>query len=190
MGSSAATRSPAPGKLSRLEHVVLGVLANGPRHAYSLKQRLGPGLAARHQINDGVLYPLLARLERRGLVTGSEEPGERGRARRVYAVTDAGRETFLAWLRGPRDEGDDLSYDLFIAQPLVKLFFVGSLTARERGEKLASLAAAARTRLAALEAIEREPPPEGWSDVGRALLDLSLDQQRATIAALERLAAT
>lgn len=177
-----------PRRLSRLEHVVLGVLSSRPRHAYALKQRLGPGLAPRHQINDGVLYPLLARLERRGLVTSATEPGERGRARRVYAVTDAGRETFMAWLHGEQDEGGDLSYDLFIGQPLVKLFFVGQLTASERREKLASLASAARARLAALEAIEADAPPGGWTDVGRAMLDLSLDQQRATIAALERLA--
>jgi DNA-binding PadR family transcriptional regulator len=173
--------------LSRLEHVVLGVLASRPRHGYALKQRLGPGLPPQHQINDGVLYPLLARLERRGLVDSSTQPGLAGRPRRVYAVTDAGREAFASWLRGPADEGGDLSYDLFIGQPLVKLFFVGELTPTERSAKLASLAAAARARLTAVERIESNPPQEGWSDVGRAMLDLSLDQQRATIAALERL---
>jgi DNA-binding PadR family transcriptional regulator len=175
--------------LSRLEHVVLGVLANRPRHGYALKQRLGPGLPVEHQINDGVLYPLLARLERRGLVESATEAGLAGRPRRVYAVTEEGRAAFLAWLHGSGDEGEDLSYDLFIAQPLVKLFFVGELTPAERRRKLASLAAAARTRLAAVEQIEATPPAEGWSDVGRAMLDLSLEQQRATIAALERLGA-
>jgi len=174
-------------RLTRLEHVVLGVLANRPRHGYALKQRLGPGLPPAHQINDGVLYPLLARLERRGLVTSTTEPGIAGRPRRVYAVTDAGRDAFRAWLRGSDDEGGDLSYDLFIGQPLVKLFFVGQLTAAQRRAKLAALADAARTRLAAVEAIEASAPPDGWSDVGRAMLDLSLEQQRATIAALERL---
>jgi DNA-binding PadR family transcriptional regulator len=175
--------------LSRLEHVVLGVLASRPRHGYALKQRLGPGLPPRHQINDGVLYPLLARLERRGLVQSTTEPGDRGRMRRVYAVTTAGRDAFLAWLRGSRDEGGDLSYDLFIGQPLVKLLFVGELSPRQRRDKLVSLAAAARTRLAALEAIEEAAQPEGLSDVGRAMLDLSRAQQRDMIATLERLAA-
>lgn len=185
MSDASPGRGPRP--LSRLEHVVLGVLANRPRHGYALKQRLGPGLPAEHQINDGVLYPLLTRLEGRGLVESTTEPGLAGRVRRVYAVTAEGREAFLAWLLGPDDEGEDLSYDLFIAQPLVKLFFFGELTAAERRDKLASLTQAARARLAAVERIEEDPPPDGWSEVGRAMLDHSLEQQRATLAALERL---
>ncbi len=180
-------RGPRP--LSRLEYVVLGVLLNRPRHGYALKERLGPGLAREHQINDGVLYPLLTRLERRGLTTSTEEPSTAGRPRRVYATTDEGREAFLAWLRGPTDEDDDLSYDLFIAQPLAKLFFVAHLTPDERVEKLTSLADAARKRLAALERVGADQPPEGLSDVGRTMLELGLEQQRATIAALEQLAA-
>ncbi len=174
-------------RLTRLEHVVLGVLTNQPRHAYALKQRLAPGLPRENQINDGVLYPLLERLERRGLVTSTPERGEGGRARRVYAVTAEGEQAFLEWLGSDADEGGDLSYDLFIGQPLVKLLFAARLTPARRRAKLVSLTGAARTRLAALEAIEAAPPPEGWTDIGRAMLDIGIAQQRATIATLESL---
>jgi DNA-binding PadR family transcriptional regulator len=177
-------------RLSRLEYVVLGVLLNRPRHGYALKARLGPGLAREHQINDGVLYPLLARLERRGLTTSTTEPGIAGRPRKVYATTEAGREAFLAWLHGSSDEHDDLSYDLFIAQPLVKLLFAAALSPAERAEKIASLAGAAHERLAALERVEAAPPHGGWSEVARTMIDLGLEHQRATVAALERLAGT
>lgn len=174
-------------RLTRLEHVVLGVLTNQPRHAYALKQRLAPGLPRENQINDGVLYPLLARLERRGLVTSTREAGAGGRARRVYAVTPEGKAAFDAWLRSDEDEGGDLSYDLFIGHPLVKLLFAGRLTPAQRRAKLTSLTAAARTRLQALEAIEAAPPPDGWSEIGRAMLDIGIAQQRAAIATLESL---
>jgi DNA-binding PadR family transcriptional regulator len=173
--------------LTRLEHVVLGVLTNQPRHAYALKQRLAPGLPRENQINDGVLYPLLARLERRGLVTSTTEGGDRGRARRVYAVTAEGEAAFHAWLRSDEDEGGDLSYDLFIGQPLVKLLFAADLTPAQRRAKLASLTAAAQTRLRALQAIEAAPPPDGFSDIGRAMLDIGIAQQRAAIATLQSL---
>jgi DNA-binding PadR family transcriptional regulator len=176
-------------RLSRLEYVVLGVLLNRPHHGYALKERLGPGLAREHQINDGVLYPLLARLERRGLATSTTEPGIAGRPRKVYATTEAGREAFFAWLRGSRDEDDDLSYDLFIAQPLVKLLFAAALSPMERAEKIASLASAARERLAALQRVEAAPPGGSWSDIARTMIDLGLEHQQATVAALERLAA-
>jgi DNA-binding PadR family transcriptional regulator len=174
-------------RLSRLEHVVLGVLANEPRHGYALKQRLGPGLPPERQINDGVLYPLLARLERRGLLESRAEPGTAGRGRKVYAVTPAGREAFEDWLLGDEDEGGDLSYDLFIAQPLVKLFFAARLTPAQRRRKLRSLADAARRRLAALEAIEAQAGPGGLGDVGQALVDISVAQQRTAVDRLEAL---
>ena len=75
---------------------------------------------------------MLERLERRGLVTSTSERGEGGRARRVYAVTAQGEQAFLDWLRSDADEGGDLSYNLFIGQPLVKLLFAARLTPAAR----------------------------------------------------------
>jgi DNA-binding PadR family transcriptional regulator len=175
--------------LTRLEYVVLGLLVANPSHGYALKRQLGPGLAREHQINDGVLYPLLTRLERRGLTTSSSEPGTAGRARKVYAATAEGRATFLDWLRSTVGEHDDLGYDLFVGQPLVKLLFAGYLSPDERADKVASLADAARTRLVALERLEAAAPRGGWPQIARTMIDLGLEHQRATIAALERLVA-
>ncbi len=58
--------------LTRLEAIVLGLLIERPAHGYELKARLGPGLPRERLVNDGVLYPLLARLERRGLAAVEE----------------------------------------------------------------------------------------------------------------------
>jgi DNA-binding PadR family transcriptional regulator len=174
-------------RLSRLEHVVLGVLTNQPRHGYALKQRLSPGLPRERMINDGVLYPLLKRLQKRGLIEVVDD-GDDPRGRTVYGATAAGTAAFRAWLLGDADEGGDLSYDLFVGQPLVKLLFAGQLTDAQRQEKIAALIAAAHVRLDALRAVEASPPPGGWTDVGRALLDIGLAQQEVAVARLEELA--
>ena len=67
-----------------LRHVVLGLLADEPDHAYALKHRLSPGLPREQQVNDGVLYPLLAKLEADGLATSDERPGSAGRPPKPY----------------------------------------------------------------------------------------------------------
>lgn len=43
-----------------------------------------------YEIEENTLYPLLRRLEKRGLIRGTWELGE-ARPRKVYAVTEAGR---------------------------------------------------------------------------------------------------
>ncbi|MFD2397937.1 PadR family transcriptional regulator [Prauserella oleivorans] len=58
-----------------LRHLVLGLLTDRPDHAYALKARLAPGVPREQRVNDGVLYPLLAKLEAEGRVTGRDEPG-------------------------------------------------------------------------------------------------------------------
>ena len=96
-------------ELTRLEAVVVGLLSERPAHGYELKARLGPGLPREAQLNDGVLYPLLARLERRGLASSSEERSG-GRRRRVYAATAGGDAAFREWLLSDRDEDAVVGY--------------------------------------------------------------------------------
>src|SRR5438477_4122462 len=49
----------------------------------------------------GAIYPALARLESRGLLTGRSEAG--GRRRRAYARTPAGDAALDSWLHAPVD---------------------------------------------------------------------------------------
>ncbi|GHA34370.1 hypothetical protein GCM10007989_32730 [Devosia pacifica] len=52
----------------------------------------------------GSIYPALARLEDEGLVSSRVEPQEGKPARKVYSITDKGRETFLLSLQEPVEE--------------------------------------------------------------------------------------
>ena len=44
------------------------------------------------QVEDGSLYPALARLERSGRITSRWEAGDRGREMRMYRLTARGRK--------------------------------------------------------------------------------------------------
>ncbi|MBX5470313.1 MAG: PadR family transcriptional regulator [Thermoleophilaceae bacterium] len=158
--------------------MILGLLVDRPDHAYALKRRISPGLPRERLINDGVLYPLLAKLEGEGLVTSAEQRGERGRARRVYSVTPAGRAEFRRWLRSEEDEEGPSLHELFIAQPLVKLLFARHLGPARVRAKLERHAERVAERIAALESLQALATPDAAGGLGPSLLELELRQLR------------
>lgn len=72
--------------------MVLGILADGESYGYAILKRVEELSGGRIQWTDGMLYPLLHRLERVGFVSASWGLSETGRRRKQYAITDAGRE--------------------------------------------------------------------------------------------------
>lgn len=71
-----------------LDICLLAVLEDRAVYGYELSQRLGDlGLP----VAPGSVYPLLARLERQGVVDTETRPSERGPARKYYRLTAHGR---------------------------------------------------------------------------------------------------
>ncbi|WP_197376264.1 PadR family transcriptional regulator [Mycolicibacterium baixiangningiae] len=71
--------------------LVLGILTEGESYGYAIIKRVHDLSGGRMQWTDGMLYPLLHRLERLGYVTASWGVSDTGRRRKHYAITDAGR---------------------------------------------------------------------------------------------------
>lgn len=72
--------------------LVLGILADGDLYGYAILKRVGELSGGSMQWTDGMLYPLLHRLERLGYVSSSWGLSDSGRRRKHYAITTAGRE--------------------------------------------------------------------------------------------------
>jgi PadR family transcriptional regulator PadR len=73
-----------------LDLCLLATLKDRAVYGYELSERLGDlGLP----VAPGSVYPLLARLERQGLVGTELRPSERGPARKYYILTAQGRRT-------------------------------------------------------------------------------------------------
>lgn len=70
--------------------IVLGILADGESYGYAILQRVRELSNGRIAWTDGMLYPLLHRLERLGLVEARWGAGPTGRRRKHYALTAAG----------------------------------------------------------------------------------------------------
>lgn len=77
---------------------VLLLLAQAPAHGYDLLARLGGVFPRSDRLPDpGAFYRLLRGLENGGAVMSSWETPEAGPARRVYTITEGGREQLDAW---------------------------------------------------------------------------------------------
>jgi PadR family transcriptional regulator len=72
--------------------LVLGILADGESYGYAILKRVNELSAGRMTWTDGMLYPLLHRLERLGYVTANWRVASTGRRRKHYAITASGSE--------------------------------------------------------------------------------------------------
>jgi len=70
--------------------LVLGILAEGESYGYAILKRVNDLSGGRMTWTDGMLYPLLHRLERLRYVEASWRVAESGRRRKHYAITAAG----------------------------------------------------------------------------------------------------
>jgi DNA-binding PadR family transcriptional regulator len=125
-----------------IDLALLGLLTDADQHGYELKKRLGELLGNRASVSFGSLYPALARLEKQGAVKAVEQRtavpavpmtgsltgelaalrarvrdsslGPRGRGKKVYGLTDVGRERLAELLTDP-DVADDRTFALRVA---------------------------------------------------------------------------
>jgi DNA-binding PadR family transcriptional regulator len=72
--------------------LVLGILSEGELYGYAILKRVAELSGGRMEWTDGMLYPLLHRLERLGYVSSSWGTSEAGRRRKHYCLTASGRE--------------------------------------------------------------------------------------------------
>ncbi|MGX7694042.1 helix-turn-helix transcriptional regulator [Gordonia polyisoprenivorans] len=94
-----------------LEMAILGLLLESPMHGYELRKRLTGLLGAFRAFSYGSLYPTLRRMQADGLIDETSAPSgvKVRRGRRVYQLTDAGRERFTELVAdtGPQNYTDD-----------------------------------------------------------------------------------
>jgi len=76
--------------------LVLAILAEQESYGYAILKRVSELSGGRLEWSDGMLYPVLHRLERLGHIAGRWQKSESGRRRRYYRITPKGREQLTA----------------------------------------------------------------------------------------------
>ncbi len=110
-----------------MEGATLAQIAkDGPITPYKIKEvyRLSP--SAFWSGSAGAVYPMVQRLEKRGLIQSQSSPND-GRKRREYTITSLGKRVMLAWLSDAERAGG-MGFD-----PLrTRLFFLDLLNKKQQ----------------------------------------------------------
>ena len=73
------------------EPLILSLLAQGENYGYGLIQQVREMSGDRIRWTDGMLYPVLHRLEKQGQIKSQWKTGETGRKRKYYSIKKEGR---------------------------------------------------------------------------------------------------
>jgi PadR family transcriptional regulator PadR len=121
--TEAETARPMPKELvaASATPLVLSILARGDSYGYAIIQRVHELSDGHLEWTDGMLYPILHRLEEQRLVESYWQEADSGRKRKYYRLRDAGRRALaeqraqwtavnsalaLAWPGGRRGRDD------------------------------------------------------------------------------------
>jgi DNA-binding PadR family transcriptional regulator len=128
--------------MQAVKYGLLGLLQSQPRHGYDLKGEFEELLGGSWPLNIGQVYTTLARLERDGFVQSRLVPQELVPDRKVYEITETGREELTRWLSEPANGPVRLKDELFVKvliQALVRGGSPRTLIDRQRRQHLETL---------------------------------------------------
>jgi PadR family transcriptional regulator, regulatory protein PadR len=74
------------------EPLILSLLARGESYGYAIIQEVKARSGGKLQWTDGMLYPVLHRLEQRGLIKSRWGESETGRKRKYYSLKKDGKD--------------------------------------------------------------------------------------------------
>ncbi|HZP57614.1 MAG TPA: PadR family transcriptional regulator [Dehalococcoidia bacterium] len=108
-----------------LKHALLGLLTYEPMTGYELKQFFDSSVQHFWNAELSQIYPTLKALEEQGLVDKRLEVQENRPNRKIYAITDRGREELTRWMRDTAPPAD-------LRDPfMIKVFFGTEIPAED-----------------------------------------------------------
>jgi DNA-binding PadR family transcriptional regulator len=156
-------------RLTPISYIVLGFVTwAGETTPYRLKQLVASSVGNFWTLQHAQLYSEPERLAKGGYLTEQRERG--GRRRKLYAITDKGREALAEW----RAEPTDAIYELR-SPALLKLFF-----GADPAELAPRQVEAHRRKLAEYEQI-RDTMPESVPEGPRLALEAGIASTRQQI---------
>jgi DNA-binding PadR family transcriptional regulator len=156
-------------RLTPISYIVLGLLSwAGEATPYRLKQLVAASVGNFWTLQHAQLYTEPERLAKAGYLTEQRERG--GRRRKLYAITDKGRDALDEWSSEPTDAILELR-----APALLKLFF-----GADPVELAAVQIEAHRRKLAEYEQI-RDTMPESVPSGPRLALEAGIASERQQV---------
>jgi PadR family transcriptional regulator PadR len=76
--------------------LLLSIIAEGESYGYEIIQKVRELSGGQIEWSDGMLYPVLHRLERDGLIESEWKEADTGRQRKYYSISAGGRKALKA----------------------------------------------------------------------------------------------
>lgn len=118
-------------KENKTQYAILGMLSIAPMSGYDIRATIKKSTANFWAESDGQLYPALAMLTKQGLVVCAAAKDCGARGKKLYCLTQQGRQALQTWLELP-PENQSIRNEL-----LLKLFFGANLSSSMNQERLA-----------------------------------------------------
>lgn len=113
-----------------IELIILGFLSSGFAFTlYDIKKGMERSTEYFASTSQGAIHPALVKLEKNGYIISKEEV-KNNRTKKLYSITDSGRERFSKLMR------QDWGSDKYKSTQLLKMFFFHELTKAERLESI------------------------------------------------------
>jgi len=139
------------------QSILLGLLMQKSMTGYEMNKAFSISFSFFSGLSYGSIYPALKKMERRGLITMELEIQDGAPNRKVYTITEAGRQAFLEAVKAPP------APERYKAAFLMRLFFFDYLSPEERmaiaGEYLGSVQATHQALESARPEIEAHADP-------------------------------
>ncbi|MEQ8626033.1 PadR family transcriptional regulator [Ekhidna sp.] len=75
--------------------IILGILKQGNSYGYLIIKKIKEISGGKMEYSDGMLYPVLHRLEKEGLIKSNWSMEDDTRPRKYYEITEAGKQSLL-----------------------------------------------------------------------------------------------
>jgi DNA-binding PadR family transcriptional regulator len=112
-----------------MEHVVLGLLMMQSLTLYGLNQAFKQGVSLFYSASYGSLQAAVKNLLGKGWIV-FEEQVEQGRNKKVYSITEPGRQAFYEWMR------EEIPANKLEVTALSKVFFLGLMGSGEQKRQI------------------------------------------------------
>lgn len=150
-----------------MDKIILGLLMLQSRSIYQLRDRVNKGLHMMYSSSMGSIQAAVKKLLGSGLIS-FDEVFEDGKRKKIYSITDAGREHFLRWVNTPMD------FSCGRNPELAKLYFMGFSDKAVRAEAIRELIAGMRENHRALGEICRQGEDLKPEDEARDIINYQL----------------
>ncbi len=132
-----------------MDHMILGLLLLSSRTIYQLRERIDKGLNMMYSSSMGSIQAAIKKLLTCGYIQ-YEEAVEHGKYKKIYSITERGKQSFTEWITTPLNAQG-------IKNPeLAKLYFMGFSAKETREARLQEYISQLKTQYDVLNAICKE----------------------------------